>query len=178
MQNSPEGNCACKTQAVKPDLVKVKEGTSGSFKPNSSLSPCFIEQTPAQSQSVPYRRVSTRSQTDSCTEMRSWLDTKSADDIKFEQNRDTKISTVITWKNEASERPVWERVSHLDTDYKSYWTQWNRLAIKNGIFTVIREGSLNPRSFKQYASGLTSIKRATLDLILLVTDKLRGLTVR
>ena len=125
MQNSSEGNCAYKTQAVKPDLVKVKEGTSGSSKPNSSLSPRFIEQT--QAQSVPYRHVSTRSQTDSCTEMRSWLDTKSADDINFEQNRDPKISTVITWKNEASERPVWERVSHLDTDYKSYWTRWNRL---------------------------------------------------
>ena len=133
MQNSSKSNCACKTQAQKPDLVKVKEGTSGNSKPNSSLSPCFIEQTQAQSQSVPYRRVSTRSQTDSCTEMRSWLDTKSADGIKFEQNRDPKISTVITWKNEASERPVWERVSHLDTDYKSYWTQWNRLVIKDGI---------------------------------------------
>ena len=95
MQNSSESNCACKTQAQKPELVKVKEGTSGNSKPNSSLSPCFIEQTQAQSQSVPYRRVSTRSQTDSCTEMTSWLDTKSADDIKFEQNRDPKISTVI-----------------------------------------------------------------------------------
>ena len=133
MQNSSEGNCACKAQAVEPDLFKVKEGISRSSEPNSSLSPCFIEQTQAQSQSVPYRRVNTRSQTDSCTEMRTWLDTKCADDIKFEQNRNPKISSVITWKNEACERPVWERVSHLDTDYKSYWTQWKRLFIKDGI---------------------------------------------
>ena len=42
MQTSSEGNCACKTQAVKPDLVKVKEGTSGSFKPHSSLSPFLL----------------------------------------------------------------------------------------------------------------------------------------
>ena len=39
MQNSSEGNCACKAQAVEPDLFKVKEGTSRSSEPNSSLSP-------------------------------------------------------------------------------------------------------------------------------------------
>ena len=30
-------------------------------------------------------------------------------------------------------RPAWESVSHLDADYKAYWSQWNRLVIKDSI---------------------------------------------
>ena len=80
-----------------------------------------------------YRRVSTRSQTQSSTDMRQWLEAKSTDDILREQTQDSKISTVLSWKNASAERPKWELVSHLDADCKTYWSQWNRLVVKNGI---------------------------------------------
>ena len=80
-----------------------------------------------------YRRVSTRSQTQSCIEMKQWLDAQSVDDIISEQGKDRKISVVIGWKAESNERPNWEHVSHLDAAYKTYWSQWNRLIVKDNI---------------------------------------------
>ena len=80
-----------------------------------------------------YRRVTTRSQTQSSADMRQWLAAKSTEDIIREQGQDSKISTVLAWKNASVDRPKWEDVSHLDADYKTYWSQWNRLVIRNGI---------------------------------------------
>ena len=77
--------------------------------------------------------MSTRSQTQSSTDMRQWLEAKSTDDILREQSQDSKISTVLCWKNASAERPKWELVSHLDADCKTYWSEWNRLVVKNGI---------------------------------------------
>ena len=69
----------------------------------------------------------------SCTGMKQWLNAKTTDDIVNEQARDTRVSTVIAWKTASNVRPVWESVSHLDNHYKSYWSQWNRLLIKDNI---------------------------------------------
>ena len=80
-----------------------------------------------------YCRVSAGSQTQSSTDMRQWLEAKSTDDKIREQNQDPKISTVIGWKSASTERPNWERVSHLDPDHKSYWSPWNRLIVKDDI---------------------------------------------
>ena len=80
-----------------------------------------------------YRRVSTRSQTQSSTDMTQWLEAKSSDDILREQNRDSKISIILSWKNASAKRPKWELVSHLDADCKTYWSKWNRFVVKNGI---------------------------------------------
>ena len=88
-----------------------------------------VDHVPVQS----YRRVSTRSQTQSSTDMRQWLEAKSMDDILREQTQDFKISTVLSWKNASAEQPKWELVSHLDADCKTYWSQWNRLVVKNGM---------------------------------------------
>ena len=65
--------------------------------------------------------------------MKQCLDAKSADGIISEQGKDGKISVVIDWKAESNERPNWEHVSHLDADYKTYWSQWNRLVVKDSF---------------------------------------------
>lgn len=65
--------------------------------------------------------------------MKEWLEVKSPDDIKSEQEKDSKIATVLKWKEETDERPEWESASHLDADHKPYWSQWNRLVIKDAI---------------------------------------------
>ena len=83
--------------------------------------------------SEPYRRVTTRSQTQSCIVMKEWLEAKSLDDIKSEQRKDNKIDTVLKWKEKSDERPAWESVSHLDADHKTYWSKWNRLVARDGI---------------------------------------------
>ena len=53
-----------------------------------------VDHVPVQS----YRRVSTRSQTQSSTDMRQWLEAKSTDDILREQTQDSEISIVLSWK--------------------------------------------------------------------------------
>ena len=121
------------THASSPSLNRQSSGRSQ----GSTLGPLLL--TPEKNESndresmQSYRRVTTRSQTQSSTDMRQWLDAKSTDDIIREQGQDSKISTVLRWKNASVDRPKWEDVSHLDTDCKTYWSQWNRLVVRNGI---------------------------------------------
>ena len=130
-QNSSEPNCLCKDPDPKVPLVE--QGTSRGSESGPSLSPYNKTQAQGKINVKPYRRVTTRSQTQSCIVMKQWLDAKSTDDIINEQHGDRKISAIMAWKAESNERPNWERVSHLDADYKTYWSQWNRLILKDGI---------------------------------------------
>ena len=109
------------------------QGTSPGLEPVTSLSPCDEAKTRDQVNVKSYRRVSTRSQTQSCIEMKQWLDAKSTDDIISVQGNDRKISVVVGWKAESNERPKCEHVAHLDADYKTYWSQWNRLIVKDSM---------------------------------------------
>ena len=115
------------------ELPQDMQGTSPGLEPVTSLSPYDEAKMRDRLNVKLYRRVSTRSQTQSCIEIRQWLDANSADDIISEQGKDRKISVVIGWKAESNERPNWEHVSHLDADYKTYWSQWNRLIVKDSI---------------------------------------------
>ncbi|MEW8548046.1 MAG: RNase H-like domain-containing protein, partial [Candidatus Thiodiazotropha sp.] len=125
-------NCSCAhPQTNDPPIT---QGTSPGPEPDSghSLSPCK-EVLKNEVSSKPYRRVTTRSQTQSCIVMKQWLDAKSHEDIKNEQSKDGKIATVLKWKEESGERPNWDQVSHLDADHKTFWSQWDRLIVKEGI---------------------------------------------
>lgn len=130
-QSSVGPGCSCESSPSA--LLKDRQGTSRGSKTDPSLSPCGKTQTHEQVNAKSYRRVTTRSQTHSCVQMKQWLDAKSTDDIKNEQGKDRKISVVVGWKTDSDERPSWEQVSHLDVDYKTYWSQWNRLLVKDDI---------------------------------------------
>ena len=77
--------------------------------------------------------MTTRSQSKPKTNITQWLEAKTPADIISEQANDRKVATVIAWKMASDIRPTWESVSHLDADYKAYWSQWNRLVIKDSI---------------------------------------------
>ena len=130
-QNSSEPYCLCKNPDPKGPLVE--QGISRGSESGPSLSPYNETLAQGKNNIKPNRRVTTRSQMQSCIVMKQWLHAKSTDDIINEQHGDRKNSAIMAWKAESNERPNWERVSHLDADYKTYWSQWNRLILKDGI---------------------------------------------
>ena len=128
-----ESGCSCESvtqnKQSEPAVNKLNSGQC----PQSSLPSPENQATEGPDNAKSYRRVTTRSQTKSCTGMKEWLKAKTTEDIVNEQAGDIRISTVIAWKTASNVRPIWESVSHLDKHYKSYWSQWNRLLIKDNI---------------------------------------------
>ena len=70
-QSSSEANCSCESSTS--ELPQDEQCTSPGLEPVTSLSPCDEAKMRDQVNVKSYRRVSTRSQTQSCIEMKQWL---------------------------------------------------------------------------------------------------------
>ena len=57
----------------------------------------------------------------------------SAIDLRESQLRDKTIGQVIQWKESGDRRPEWSKVSPGDKAVKRYWTQWDRLEMRDGV---------------------------------------------
>ena len=62
----------------------------------------------------------------------SWITGKSSAELRQAQRDDPQLAEVIRWK-EAGERPEWKDVAHQDREVKSYWSQWDRLDLVDGV---------------------------------------------
>ncbi len=62
----------------------------------------------------------------------SWIKGRTPVELQDAQRSDPCLAEVIRWK-EAKERPAWKDVSHQDRETKSYWAQWDRLDLVDGI---------------------------------------------
>lgn len=62
----------------------------------------------------------------------NWLDNKTPGELREAQNNDHVIKTVLTWK-ENQNKPTWQEISHLSRDHKTYWGQWDRLTVMDGV---------------------------------------------
>ena len=51
---------------------------------------------------------------------------------KKAQVLDPGISVLYNWM-EQNRRPAWEEISHMDAEMKTYWVQWPRLVLNNGV---------------------------------------------
>ena len=51
---------------------------------------------------------------------------------KKAQLLDPGISVLYNWM-EQNRRPTWEEISHMDAEMKTYWAQWPRLVLNNGV---------------------------------------------
>ena len=40
---------------------------------------------------------------------------------------------MIRWKDDVRERPAWESISAESNAVKTYWAQWDRLALRDGV---------------------------------------------
>ena len=62
----------------------------------------------------------------------NWLEEKSPKELSEAQLQDPVLKVVLNWK-QIDKKPKWPEISHLSQTYKTYWGQWNRLEVKDGI---------------------------------------------
>ena len=62
----------------------------------------------------------------------TWVTMKTPQDLRNGQLHDPTIRLVLEWK-ESDNKPTWDKISHLGSDPKRYWSQWDRLKIINGV---------------------------------------------
>ena len=54
-------------------------------------------------------------------------------DFRTSQLADDDLRKVITWKESGSSRPPWEKVSVENKSIKAFWSQWERLSLRDGV---------------------------------------------
>ncbi|KAK3749616.1 hypothetical protein QZH41_012954 [Actinostola sp. cb2023] len=74
-----------------------------------------------------------RSETKCEAEKDAWVVGKSSKDLEEEQMRDKDIARIITWKEKGTERPAWSAISPDNCAVKAYWSQWDRLQLRDGV---------------------------------------------
>ncbi|KAK3742155.1 hypothetical protein QZH41_007827 [Actinostola sp. cb2023] len=74
-----------------------------------------------------------RSETKCEAEEDAWVVGKSSKDLEEEQMRDKDIARIITWKEKGTERPAWSAISPDNCAVKAYWSQWDRLQLRDGV---------------------------------------------
>lgn len=80
------------------------------------------------------------------TSTQNWYMTKSPEDLQKEQNTDPSLAKIIKWKLE-DRRPTWQIVAKESTEVKTYWSQWKRLIIRNGV--LYRTWEENEQTYHQ-----------------------------
>ena len=58
---------------------------------------------------------------------------KCKEGLRQEQLRDKDIAQIISWKEATDERPTWPDVSPENCSVKSYWSQWERLQLRDNV---------------------------------------------
>ena len=67
------------------------------------------------------------------SESSTWVVGRSLMELRKMQLEDSKLAKVIHWKEQLKERPTWQDVSTESTAVKGYWSQWDRLAVRDGV---------------------------------------------
>ena len=57
----------------------------------------------------------------------------SLEELRQAQEDDADIAPIITWLETSGERPAWVTVSPCSPATKTYWSQWKRLYIRDGV---------------------------------------------
>lgn len=55
------------------------------------------------------------------------------EELAKDQEEDTDLRDIMTWKRSGTERPSWQEVAPFSRKVKSYWAQWNSISLDNGI---------------------------------------------
>ena len=83
----------------------------------------------------------------------------SVEELREAQLQDPDIGPILEMKDKGWERPKYQKVSHLSMASKSYWHQWNRIEIQQGVLvrkfwsndaTSVWYQVLLPSSFKTF----------------------------
>ena len=63
----------------------------------------------------------------------NWLEGKTSSELKEGQDSDPYIGVIKKWLQNSGIRPKWKAISHLSGHIKTYWAQWDRLVLHDGI---------------------------------------------
>jgi len=61
------------------------------------------------------------------------LQTQTTEELQKQQLDDRDLGVVHSWLREAKQKPEWESLSAENKCVKTYWVQWNRLALIDGV---------------------------------------------
>ena len=63
----------------------------------------------------------------------NWVQEKKPSEISRAQLEDEVLRKLWELKQENSEKPKWEQISNQSQTLKSYWSQWGRVKLENGV---------------------------------------------
>ena len=63
----------------------------------------------------------------------AWLQDMSKTDLQAAQQGDPDLRQIIKWKETCVARPGWDRISPESPLVKTYWAQWEALALRDGV---------------------------------------------
>ena len=64
---------------------------------------------------------------------KAFVVTGSKSDLRASQVADDDLGKIIAWKESCPSRPAWKDVSTENKSIKTYWSQWDRLSLRNGV---------------------------------------------
>ncbi|CAG2205474.1 Transposon Ty3-G Gag-Pol polyprotein,Transposon Ty3-I Gag-Pol polyprotein [Mytilus edulis] len=64
----------------------------------------------------------------------NWMQSKTTEEILAAQQQDDTIAVILKLKLENQPKPKWEDISLESKQVKTYWAQWDRLKVINGLY--------------------------------------------
>ena len=87
----------------------------------------------AHGRNVDISRVAAIRRSQTSSQNLNWLSPMTDAEKEAAQKADPDISMLIKWKGDGKERPKWADISSESRELKSYWSQWKRLELFNGV---------------------------------------------
>ena len=78
-------------------------------------------------------RKETRAKTPDELQYDAWVVGRTSLELRGEQLKEAHLAKVIALKEKWRERPTWQDVSDESSTLKAYWSQWDRLALRDGV---------------------------------------------
>jgi hypothetical protein len=63
----------------------------------------------------------------------TWLHNATPAQLRDAHMKDTTLAVVLNWKENEDGRPSWRNISACDGTTKAYWSQWDRLHLREGV---------------------------------------------
>ena len=65
----------------------------------------------------------------------TWVPSRTNSELRQEQLADPSLAKVINWKETSSTRPQWSHFSSENSAVKAYWSQWDRLDVRDAVLS-------------------------------------------
>ena len=116
-------------------VIEYRRGGSHGNADGLSRRPCCECSKCAREEEKEARRMKEAGETVACNVVKkpTWVQQWSSEDIRKEQRADEGVAKMVMWKEKSTTRPTWTEVAREGPDAKSYWAQWDRMVLKDGV---------------------------------------------